>query len=107
LKKIQKGLSIKTVHRKASERAKKRYFPFAVERTAKEKHSIATRYFWVLNARRAWFLLYSVLSTENNKIYHLWVLCDSNERSEWAVKEKNITKWNILLIMESPNEFYG
>jgi len=55
---------------------------------AQRKKSIATRYFWVLNARRACFLLFSVLSTENHKIYQLWVFCDSNERSEWAVKRK-------------------
>jgi hypothetical protein len=30
--------------------------------------------------------LFSVLSTENNKINNLWVLCGSNERSEWAVR---------------------
>jgi hypothetical protein len=29
--------------------------------------------------------LFSVLSTENNKAINLSVLCDSNERSEWAV----------------------
>ena len=52
----------------------------------KRKKSIATRYFGLLNARRACFLLFSVLSTENNKINNLWVLCVSNERSEWAVK---------------------
>ena len=41
--------------------------------------------FWALNARRACFLLFSVLSTESNKINNLCVLCVSNERSEWAV----------------------
>jgi hypothetical protein len=73
-------------HRKGAESAKKRYLSIAVERTAIEKKSIATRYFWVLNDRRACFLLFSVLSTENNKINNLWVLCGSNERSKWAVK---------------------
>jgi hypothetical protein len=41
--------------------------------------------FFTTNAHRAWFLLFSVLSTENNKINNLSGLCDSNERSEWAV----------------------
>ena len=43
------------------------------------------RYFWVLTARRACLLLFSVLSTENNKTNNLCVLCVSNARSEWVV----------------------
>jgi hypothetical protein len=60
-------------HRKGAEIAKKRYFSFAadpVERdmdAGKRKKSIATRCLRILNARRACFLLFSVLSTENNK----------------------------------------
>jgi len=44
---------------------------------AKEKESIAARYCGSVNARRACFLLFSVLSTENNKIDKLCVLCGS------------------------------
>ena len=58
----------------------------------KRKKSIATRCFSALNARRACCLLFSVLSTENNKINKLCVLCDSNERSEWAVSSFIITE---------------
>lgn len=51
----------------------------------RKKKSIATRHFWILNARRVCSLLLSVLSTKNNKINKLCVLCASNEQSEWAV----------------------
>ena len=49
------------------------------------------QYFWALNARRACFLLFSVLSTENNKINNPCALCGSNERSEWAVSYRTKT----------------
>jgi len=67
-------------HRKVAKSAKKRYFSFAAGEDGKRKKSIATRYFLILNARRARFLLFSVLSTENNKTNDLCVLCASNER---------------------------
>jgi hypothetical protein len=50
---------------------------FAVERTAKEKNQSLRDIFLTINARRAWFSLFSVLSTENNKINNLSALCDS------------------------------
>ena len=37
------------------------------------------------NAYFIWAKPIPLGSTKNNKINNLWVLCDSNERSEWAV----------------------
>ena len=70
------------VNRKDAESAKKRYFSFAVVRTAKEKNQSLRDIIRFLNARRACCLLFSILSTKNYKIINICVLCvcDLSER---------------------------
>jgi hypothetical protein len=66
----------------------------AEEQSTQRKKINRYAIFFTINARRACFLLFSGVPVpfcgvnENNKINNLSVLCDSNERSEWAVKNK-------------------
>jgi hypothetical protein len=63
----------------------------AEEQSTQRKKINRYAIFFTINARRACFLLFSGVPVpfcgvnENNKINNLSVLCDSNERSEWAV----------------------
>jgi len=47
-------------------------------------------------------IVYRLHSTENNKINNLWVLCGSNERSEWPVSYR--TKTNTISIPRLKNK---
>jgi len=70
---------------KAQRAQRKDTFLLPLRGRQKKKNQSLRDIFFTITARRACFLLFSVLSTENNKINNLSDLCDSNERSEWAV----------------------